>query len=81
MDLIYLVPVTCSCQIIEQCDALYLFCPYSSLFLIELDNDRPAGVEICASCTVPDIKCVSEIFRKNNFGSYSFQMIKAHKSS
>ena len=60
----------------------FVFCPYSSLFLIELDNDRPAGVEICALCTVPNIEiCVSEIFRKNICGSYSLQMIKAHKSS
>ena len=81
VDWIYLVLITRSCQINEQCDALFVFCSYSSLFLIKLHNDRPAGVEICASCIVPIVNCVSEIFIKNNCGNYSFQMIKARKST
>jgi hypothetical protein len=60
---------------------MHLSCVLTAVFLIEFDHDKLAEVEICASCIVPNIKHVTEIFRKNNCGSYFFQMIKAHKPS
>jgi hypothetical protein len=63
----------------EQCDISLILNVYIHLFLIEFNSDRPSYVDIYISSIVPNIKCSTKCFRKNNDLSSSFQMATPHK--